>query len=59
MPRTPSRWREFRLVHNELLRAIEPRLGLAEVVRDWRKIRRDLAERNRKRRPQAEVLETS
>ena len=57
--RTPSRWREFRVVHNELCRAVEPRMGLSEVVRAWQEIKAGLAESRRRRRPQTESLQTS
>jgi hypothetical protein len=46
-------------MHHELCRAIDPRIGLRETLRDWQTIRDGLAESHRKRRPQIEALLSS
>jgi hypothetical protein len=51
---TRSSWREFAFVLHEVSRAIEPSLGLQEMINNWPHIESELAERNRKRRPQIE-----
>ena len=52
--RTPSRWREFRFAANQAARAIEPHLGLDDMIGAWGEISRDLSEPPRKRVPQIE-----
>lgn len=45
----PSAWREFGFLLNQMKRAIEPQLSLAEVLNDWNEFARALAERPRQR----------
>lgn len=47
--RHASRWREFAFAYHELIRAIDPALGLQKMIEDWKEIARDLAEPPRKR----------
>ena len=50
--RPRSAWRDFKLVLNQVTRAIEPPLPLARMVGDWGTIFGDLAEPPRRRQPQ-------
>ena len=50
--RTHSAWRDFRFMLNQLVRAIEPPLPLAQVIEQWNDISKSLAEPPRRRRPQ-------
>ena len=54
VPRTPSRWREFRFVFNQVARTIEPDLALADVIGNWGTISRGLSEPPRQRESQIE-----
>ena len=49
-----SRWREFRFAANQVARAIEPPLGLDEMIGAWGEISRALSEPPRRRTPQIE-----
>ena len=51
---TPSRWREFKFVLNQVQRTIEPDMSLHDVLTEWPDISRGLSEPMRKRRPQME-----
>ena len=50
--RPHSPWREFRFVHNQIRRAIEPAFGLARTIDEWNDIAKALSEPPRRRRPQ-------
>lgn len=54
--RLRSPWREFGFQWHQLQQAIDPQLPLSEVLQHWRQICVDLAECNRRRRPQIETL---
>lgn len=44
-----SAWRDFKFVLNQVVRAIEPTLPLAQVLGQWNEISESLAERPRQR----------
>ena len=44
-----SAWRDFKFVLNQVTRAIEPTLPLAQVLDEWNEISQSLAERPRQR----------
>ena len=50
--RTPSPWREFRFVLNQMRNAIEPRCALKGIFNSWNAISHALAEPPRRRKPQ-------
>ena len=45
-------WREFKLVLNQVSRAIEPLMPLAQIIGEWNDISSALAEPPRRRLPQ-------
>jgi hypothetical protein len=48
-----SRWREVRFLYRELVAAIVPPLGLANIMKRWKDIARNLADSPRKRTRQS------
>ena len=50
--RPHSAWRDFRFMLNQVVRAIEPHLSLAEVIDEWNQISKSLSEPPRRRLPQ-------
>jgi hypothetical protein len=51
-----SQWREFEFMLHQVQQATEPRITLNNAISRWDEIRRNLAECNRKRRPQIDGL---
>ena len=52
--RPPSAWRDFKFALNQVSRAIEPAIALADVMAQWTDISKALAESPRKRKSQIE-----
>ena len=52
-----SPWREFAFCLHQVQEAIEPRLSLRKTIEQWHVIANDLAEKNRKRKPQVANLQ--
>lgn len=57
--RPRSRWREDAFIYRQVQRAIMPTYGLAQAIRDWHEIVRDLADTPRRRPRQTSRLKAA